>query len=1021
MHDKRVVGAYWRRVAGVAVVLTGVGIAYACSDSSAPNTHGVTNVVLTPDTVALVEDSTAQLSAQPVSSSGTAVGGLPVFWSSSDSLTVSVSQSGVIKGLRLGTASIAASALGVSSKHPAQVTVIQTPVATLVVAPSGVTLRVGNAFQFSDTAKDANGNVLTGRTVTWLSSDTNIAPIDQSGLVIARKAGTTVITARSGGATGTATVTVSSVPVKKIVIAPAHPTVVLHEETQLSATTQDSAGNILSGRAVTWTSRNTSIATVDPATGLVTGVAVGADSIIATSESVSAGVSVTVQAIPINAVLLSPQTANLLIGQGQTLTATVTDNTGTPIPNATVTFSSGTPAVATVTSTGALTATVTAVAAGTAKITGTSGTQSGTSTITVGTVPVRSVVVTPANDTITQGGTVQLTATPKDSVGNTLTGRTATWSSSNAGVAKVSTTGLVTGVAPGTTAIFATIGGVQGNATVTIRQIPVGSVTITPAVDTVSVSSQRQLSVVVKDSIGNTLNSPSVTWSSSNSGVAFVNGSGLVLGVGTGTARIIAQSGTKADTNTTVVVTAQVAHVTINPAGPSSVVAGQSLKLQATLTDANNNALPGQAVTWSSSAPGTATVTAGAATTGGPDTATATGVAAGPVTITATAANNVSDTLQLTVTPSVTGISLTPNPVNVHVAFTQQVSAQVFGPSGQITNPQITWATKSGGTTASVNATGLVRGVAVGTDTLIVTSGGTTAREGINVSAAPVDSVAVSPATSTINESQTQQLTATTFDSLHNQLTGRPVTWSSNNASLATVSTSGLVTPAGGTGNTGTATITATSGSASATATVTITAIPVTGVVVAPPSATIYASGASSTQQFTATTTPTGQPVTWGTTAAGVVGVGSTTGLATGAGYGTATITATSTTSPGASGNAGVTVIGHVATVTVGPPGTCPVQLSTTLNPGGTTQLTVTFQDISSVDISGQPQPVTWTSSDFSQVAINGGSSPVTVNPANSASVVIGLGTAPGLGNSATITATSLNGTSGSCTVNLGL
>src|ERR1017187_985583 len=66
---------------------------------------------------------------------------------------------------------------------------------------------------------------------------------------------------------------------------------------------------------------------------------------------------------------------------------------------------------------------------------------------------VATVAVSPAAATLTASQTVQLTATPKDSNGNALSGYTITWSSTAPGVASVSSSGLVTGVAVGTASI----------------------------------------------------------------------------------------------------------------------------------------------------------------------------------------------------------------------------------------------------------------------------------------------------------------------------------------------------------------------------------------------------------------------------------------------------------------------------------------------------------------------------------------------------------------------------------------
>jgi hypothetical protein len=85
---------------------------------------------------------------------------------------------------------------------------------------------------------------------------------------------------------------------------------------------------------------------------------------------------------------------------------------------------------------------------------------------------VASVVVAPDTSTIAFGATTSLTATLADSRGNVLTGRAVTWSSSNANIATVDATGLVTGITAGTATITATAEGQSGAATVTVLPPP---------------------------------------------------------------------------------------------------------------------------------------------------------------------------------------------------------------------------------------------------------------------------------------------------------------------------------------------------------------------------------------------------------------------------------------------------------------------------------------------------------------------------------------------------------------------
>jgi hypothetical protein len=112
------------------------------------------------------------------------------------------------------------------------------------------------------------------------------------------------------------------------------------------------------------------------------------------------------------------------------------------------------------------------------------GNRSDTASVTVTCpIPVATVTVAPASASITAGGTVQLTATLRDSSGAELTGRVITWSSDAGGVATVSVSGLVTGVAPGTATITATREGVSGTAAVTVTAPATGEVVFVGAGD----------------------------------------------------------------------------------------------------------------------------------------------------------------------------------------------------------------------------------------------------------------------------------------------------------------------------------------------------------------------------------------------------------------------------------------------------------------------------------------------------------------------------------------------------------
>src|SRR6266516_4202235 len=543
-------------------------------------------LVVWPKTVTLQQNQTTDFVAVGLTTAGDTVL-IPVSWSVTggsivDSTTSKGQHYGHYKaGTDSGTFKVVGKHLasGKSDTATAVVSPVVVPVAAVVVAPATATVTVDSTVQLVAIPVDSAGTALGGRTVTWTSGAPGVATVDGSGLVTGVAAGSATITATSEGKSGSAAVTVAAAPpapVASVSISPASASVSVGQTVQLAALPKDANGNLLSGRTVSWSSGNTGIATVS-ASGLVTGVSAGAATITAASEGKSGTAAVTVSSVPVASVAVSPTSASLLVGQTQQLSATPKDANGNPLTGRTVSWSSGNTAVATVSASGL----VTGVSAGAATITAASEGQSGTAAITVTNVPVASVAVSPTTASVPVGQTVQLTATPKDANGNSLSGRTITWASSNTAVATVSTSGRVTGVAAVTATITATSEGTSGTAAITATApplpAPVASVAVSPASASVPAGQAVQLSAVTKDSAGTVLTGRAVTWASSNGGIASVNGSGLVTGVAVGAATITATSEGKSGTAAlTVTALPPVTGSCLALAGPTITLSGMS-------------------------------------------------------------------------------------------------------------------------------------------------------------------------------------------------------------------------------------------------------------------------------------------------------------------------------------------------------------------------------------------------------------------------------------------------------------
>src|SRR5439155_19288949 len=104
-----------------------------------------------------------------------------VAWSSSDATVATVSYSGLVCGVTPGTATITATSEGKSGTSA--VTVTPVPVASVDVTPPSGSVQAGQTVPLTATPKDAGGTPLSGRTVTWSSSNTAVATVSNGGLV----------------------------------------------------------------------------------------------------------------------------------------------------------------------------------------------------------------------------------------------------------------------------------------------------------------------------------------------------------------------------------------------------------------------------------------------------------------------------------------------------------------------------------------------------------------------------------------------------------------------------------------------------------------------------------------------------------------------------------------------------------------------------------------------------------------------------------------------------------------------
>jgi uncharacterized protein YjdB len=587
----------------------------------------VATVTVAPSTFTLTLGGEAPIQATVRDGSDRILPDVPVLWSVKDSSIAHVSPTGVVTGRGVGSTQVAASAGGVSAL--AAVTVQPPPVASVLVQPLTQSLVVGQSATFTATPRDVNGAALGDRVVSWSSSSEAVATVSQTGEVTARGAGMATITATSEGKWGSSTVTVDApaappVPVTSevasVVVLPSAATVQVGGTTTLTATINDATGAAVTDRAVNWASNNVAVATVS-ASGVVTGQAAGTAVISATSDGRSGSATVTVVPVPVGSVTISPSSAALVPTQVLSLSVEVRDENKAVVTDRAITFTSSNPAVATVSTTGA----VTAVTPGSTTITATSEGRTGTAAISVVPMPVGSVNVSPATANVIAGQAITLSATVRDTSGAVVADRVVTWQSSNSSVATVSSAGVVTGKVAGTVTITATSETRSGSAAVTVQPVPVATVTLAPKSVTLEPGRTATLVATTKSAAGTVLTGRAVTFSSDNAGVARVSSDGVVTAVGPGAATITASSEGKTAT-ATVTVRPSVARVVVSP-GETYLRRGGTVQLSATAYDSSDHVIIGRAVTWTTSDDHVAKVS---------DTGLVTARRSGTVTITAT-------------------------------------------------------------------------------------------------------------------------------------------------------------------------------------------------------------------------------------------------------------------------------------------------------------------------------------------------------------------------------------------------
>lgn len=265
----------------------------------APVTPTVNSVTVSPASATLDPNDTQQLTATVDATPASA--DKSVTWSSSDPSVATVSESGLVTAVAQGTATITATSnLDNTKSGTCSVTVnapaAPIPVTAIALNKSTTNIAIGDSETLTIIYTPAEAN--TGKAVTWTSSNTSVATVDNSGKVIGVTVGTATITATSttdASITASCAVTVQAVAVTGVSINPTSANLQIGGSTDLTYTILPANAT---DKSVSWSSSNTSVATVN--NGHVTAIAAGTATITVTTTdgNKTATCSVTVTAGP---------------------------------------------------------------------------------------------------------------------------------------------------------------------------------------------------------------------------------------------------------------------------------------------------------------------------------------------------------------------------------------------------------------------------------------------------------------------------------------------------------------------------------------------------------------------------------------------------------------------------------------------------------------------------------------------------------------------------------------------------
>lgn len=483
-----------------------------------------------------------------------------VVWSVPDSKIAGVDNVGVLTAKAVGKMTISASFQGVSSSNSVSVEVDDTPVKSLSIQSSSLTLPVGVKKTFTVIATYADNTTRDiSKFVNWRSSNQAVATITSQGELTALAAGTTNIQTSIDGvqASKAVKVTVSGAQLTQINVSPNQSILKVGNTEQLVAqgVYSDGTSHDISSQ-VTWYSNDSNTINVNPKTGVATAVKAGSADVTAQLNGIKStnAATISVTSVQLTKIEITPSTSSLVVGHKESLKATgVYNDKTTQDISAQVHWRVVDPLVAHLTPTGDLEG----LKKGTTDVTAEYQNVKATpATVTVSDAKLTSIQISPSSPTtlvVHHQQSYRALGNYDDGTQKDIT-KTVHWGASNPALVAIALDGKLTATAKGgPITITANLGGVMSNtAEVTVIEPPLTGVSVTPAqlsmvansVEVLTAQTQHADHSVDADVTSN----PLTHWVSDDHNIAEVNPQGKIIAHAAGSTKIRAlYDGTKSN------------------------------------------------------------------------------------------------------------------------------------------------------------------------------------------------------------------------------------------------------------------------------------------------------------------------------------------------------------------------------------------------------------------------------------------------------------------------------------------